>query len=502
MNERAAVPWYLQPVNLALFVIVLTVVRLSVAGSIGLVEDEAYYRLWGLYPALGYYDHPPMVGWWIWLGQAIFGDNPLGLRFVGVISAAAGSLFLWRTAFVLFDMRVAGWSVLFLNVTLLVGVGALIATPDAPSVLFWGLALWSLAELNRSQNPNWWLLVGVFAGFGLLSKYSVFFLGAGILLWLLWVPQNRRYFLAWQLWVGGALALLVFSPVLWWNANNEWISFTKQFGRVVATDYTLKYIGEYIGAVAGLLNPLVFILALVGTVALIKKTWERKPAASLLVTTILPFLVYLTLHSLHSRVQGNWPAPVYPTLAMCAAYAVSIPQVATLKSWRGKVAAGAVALGVFAAGFVYLHALSPIVEGLARKDPTHQLRSWSEIGEKVAVLAEDEAATWVLTTSYGMTGQLSNALKRQRIGVYQVNERLRYKMIPPQAQQPAGNTMLYVVEERRDQADRFRSQFDRVELITEIPRLSGNSPIEGIRVYRLSDPTAGSAILSQSPKTD
>src|SRR5205807_1277997 len=49
-----------------------------VAGGIPLTDDEAYYRLWALAPALSYLDHPPMAGWMIAAGRWIGGDNPFG----------------------------------------------------------------------------------------------------------------------------------------------------------------------------------------------------------------------------------------------------------------------------------------------------------------------------------------------------------------------------------------------------------------------------------------
>ncbi len=490
-SAEKTLSFWLRPTNLILIVAVLSLVRLATGMNTNLVEDEAYYRLWGLYPALGYYDHPPMVAYWIWLGQLLFGDTNLGVRFISIASAAIGSLVLWRTAKVLYDARVAGWTVLFFNASLLIGVGSLLSTPDAPSVFFWGLALWAMAELSASKNANWWLLTGVFAGFGLLSKYSVLFLGAGIVLWVLWVPQNRRYLLSWQLWFGGALAIMIFSPVLYWNAQHEWISFVKQFGRSVPDGYSIKYIGEFIGAVAGLLNPLVFIIALVGGWRVIRKAVDQDNAASLLVLTVLPFLVYLLFHSLHSRVQGNWPAPMYPTLALFAGVAAAYPP-AKVGRWFKALAPTAVGLGVVVAALVYVHAYSPLVTSLGRKDPTHQMRGWQLVGDELAWLAQANDIDWVATTSYGLTGQMANALKATDLKVYAIPQRMRYAMIPETLQNPGSNDMLYVAEQRRDYSHALKSDFENVELLETIPRenkgLFGKSTIENIVVYRLSEP--------------
>ncbi|SFT93992.1 Dolichyl-phosphate-mannose-protein mannosyltransferase [Pseudovibrio denitrificans] len=481
--------FWLRPTNLILIVAVLSLARLVTGMNVDLVEDEAYYRLWGLYPALGYYDHPPMVAYWIWLGQALFGDTALGVRFISILSAAIGSLVLWRTAKILYDVHVAGWTVLFFNASLLIGVGSLLATPDAPSVFFWGLALWGMAELSVSKNANWWILVGIFAGLGLLSKYSVLFLGAGIILWLIWVPENRRYLLSWQLWLGGALAIAIFSPVLYWNSQHEWISFVKQFGRSVPEGYSIKYIGEFIGAVAGLLNPLVFIIAMVGAWRVIRLMLKQDNAASLLVLTVLPFLIYLFFHSLHSRVQGNWPAPMYPTLALFAGIAAAYPP-ANVGRWFKALAPTAVGLGVVLAGLVYVHAFAPLNTSLGRKDPTHQMRGWQQVGDEVARLAKANDIDWVATTSYGLTGQMSNALKTSGLKVYGIPERMRYAMIPDNLQNPENSDMLYVTEERRDRSQKLKSNFNQVELLETIPRenkgLFGKTAIENVRIYRLS----------------
>ena len=68
-------------------------VRIVAAATTPLTEDEAYYRLWSQHLAFGYYDHPPMIAWWIWLGRHLAGsgqrrNEPPGLR----SDAAAGRL--------------------------------------------------------------------------------------------------------------------------------------------------------------------------------------------------------------------------------------------------------------------------------------------------------------------------------------------------------------------------------------------------------------------------
>src|SRR5262249_31915025 len=144
------------------------------------------------------------------------GDTALGVRLLAIIVSLIGPFILWRTTDLLFGPDIARRAVWIVLAMPLLAVGGIIATPDTPSVLFWGLAGWALAELHVSRNANWWLAVGAFAGLGLLSKYSNLFVGAGIVLWLLLIPANRAWLGRWQLWAGGALAGLLALPVVAW----------------------------------------------------------------------------------------------------------------------------------------------------------------------------------------------------------------------------------------------------------------------------------------------
>ncbi|MBO0345838.1 glycosyltransferase family 39 protein [Roseibium sp. CAU 1637] len=484
-------PLFLRPGGLVALVLALAVLKVWAAANSHLVEDEAYYRLWGLHPALGYYDHPPMIAWWIWAGQQLLGDTVLAVRAAVILSSVLGSLVLWRTGLLLFGARAAGWAVLFFNASLLIGIGGILATPDAPSVLFWGLAFWALVELQTSENANWWLAVGLFAGLGLVSKYSCLFLGTGILLWLVWVPTARKWFGTWQLWAGGLLAVYIFAPVLYWNQLHDWVSFYKQFGRAGSGALTSKYIFEFIGAVFGLMNPLVALPACLGAALLSRGTWGKQAGSALVIVTVLPFLAYLIFHSLHARVQANWPAPLFPAFALMAGMFVARASTAS-RFWR-IWATGAVVSGLVIAVVVQIHAVAPLTGVLARKDPTFQLRGWPEVGRQIEQIAEAEDAHFVLTSSYGLTGHLDFLLKGHtavsQAPVSQVNERIRYIMAPQTSSESFGGTGLYVTTNRRDRSALLLDRFADVRLIAEFPRQVRGVELEQMRVYRMSDPT-------------
>ncbi len=210
--------------GLAAFAVLFTGLHFYVAANVGLSNDEAYYRLWSFHPALSYFDHPPMVAWIIAAGRSLVADTTLGIRFGAIVLYLAGGVALFRTANLLYGFEVAVASCWIALAMPLLAVGGILASPDIPSVLFWILTVWALAELRRSQNGIWWLAVGIFAGCGLLSKYTNVFLGASILLWLVAVPSNIKWLRSPLPWIAGLVAALLAAPVVIWNFEHDWVS--------------------------------------------------------------------------------------------------------------------------------------------------------------------------------------------------------------------------------------------------------------------------------------
>src|SRR5580692_941368 len=215
--------------NTALTVAALVLLRLVGAAWTPLTFDEAYYWIWSKHLAFGYYDHPPAVALVIRLGTMIGGDTELGVRLVSILLALPMSFAVYRTAEILFGgQRVAATATILLNVTLMAAVGTLIVTPDSPLLVASSFVLFFLAKVLESGRGAWWLAVGAAAGAALASKYTAMFFGPAILIWLISVPKLRRWLLSPWLYLGGLTALMVFSPVILWNADHHWVSFIKQ----------------------------------------------------------------------------------------------------------------------------------------------------------------------------------------------------------------------------------------------------------------------------------
>jgi len=416
-DADAPLAFWSRPMMVAGFVCAVIVVKLVMAGTTALIRDEAYYSLWALHPLqASYFDHPPAVAWFIKAGYALLGPGELAARLLAVLSVGAVSLAIYRTALLVFvDRRIAAYSVYIFNLTPGAMLGLLVITPDAPSMLFWALSIWAAAELLRSGDGRWWIVFGLFAGLGLTAKYTGLFIGAGIVLWLLFDQRNRHWFASPWLYAGGAVALAIFAPVIAWNLDNGLSSFEFQFGRSTRgldvfhwTD--VKHLPEFLASQVALLLPGLFILAAAAHWRFMRHRAARADQGlALLIWTGVPALIYFIVFSLHSAPQGNWTWPLYAQWSIIAAWAIYAwkPGAAWLRTiqrwtWRAQVPVGAlVALLIFAQAQFQLVRL-PFA------DQTLAMHGWTEIAEKLDRERQRAGIDTILVRGYGTYGYLES----------------------------------------------------------------------------------------------
>jgi 4-amino-4-deoxy-L-arabinose transferase-like glycosyltransferase len=460
----------------------VTALRLLVAGLAPLAPDEAYYWVWSRVLQPGYLDHPPMVALFIRAGTLPGGEGAFGIRLMGPVTIAIATVLLARAADALFpDRRPGLWAVLLFNATLLVGVGGILMTPDLPLLVFWVAALWALARLHATQDGRWWLAFGLFSGLALASKYTAGLLGIGVLAWLLACRGAWRWWRDWRLWAGGAIAAATFAPVVLWNAAHGWASFVKQGGRAGTEEaqFTLRYLGELVAGQAGLATPLVFLLCVTGT-ALALMAWLRRgdAAAALLVALVVPGAALFTWQATGSRVQGNWPAILYPAACILAAAFIT-PRLARLRR-------PAVVLGAALALAAYVQAALAPLPLPRRLDPTlARLGGWDGFAETVEAERARLGATFVAAEEYGLAAQLALRLPAG-VPVVALNPRWNLFRLPrPETLGPAV-TGLLVQSERRDSAPDWPGAKAAARAGGSLVRARGGQEAERYRVFRVT----------------
>jgi len=467
-----------------LAIVALMLLRLAAAWLLPLSADEAYYWLWSRHLAAGYFDHPPAIAFVIRSGTLVLGETPLGLRLAPFLLSLIASAFVWRSAAVLLGDAVSGArACLFFNLTLMISVETLAATPDSPAVAAAAAFLFAVAKLWQTNDGRWWLCVGIAGGLSLLSKYTGFFLGAGVLAWLIFSPKARRWFLSPWPWLGGLLALALFVPNLLWNASHDWVTFVFQLSRVTAGHLTFRFLLEFLGAQLLLASPFIFVLAALGMAF---SSRDRDSATFLLASLVFPSAVYFLVHSLHDRIQGNWPCFLYPALAVAAAQAFARNDWSgwTAPVWRLSRRLASPVAAVLLVG-VYAQALFGVVP-LGRSDPLARLLAVGMPGvtqEIERLLAQNHAET-ILTTDYASTAWLSFYLPSHPT-IVQLNEEQRYPDAPSPDIARLSRPLLYVVETRLDRHDVVAAHFSKVMPIAHVDRLRHGVAIAHYAIYRI-----------------
>jgi 4-amino-4-deoxy-L-arabinose transferase-like glycosyltransferase len=459
-------------VALAAVVTATLVARLVFSALAPLTEDEAYYRLWSLRPAFGYFDHPPMIAWWIWLGRHIVGDNAVGVRLLPSLGTALTSLAVFDLAREAgFSDRIAARAGIWLNATLLIGLGGAMAVPDVPNALFWTLALCAAFRAVRGHGA-WWLAAGAAAGLACLSKYSALFLGPGVLIWLVMTAEGRKSLRTPCPWLAAVLAAAVFAPNVLWNADHGWLTFIKQFGRVRGAGFKPGYLAKLALDQFMLLNPLIALF--VGLAV------RRRVAWPLLVIGA-PFVAYLIVHSLHDAVQGQWPAPLYPLAVIAAAAAAE-----GATGWLGRLRTAAPWAGfaISAAALVFI--ILPSDGGLPMRDPGASFRDWPGFFAAVERARSQSGAAWVGAPTYGIAAQLASS-PRIHAPAVEIFERERATFETPAERADFSKPGLVVVPGRGTGEPTLKLCFADVKPLPEIDRGEGRG-LSSYAAYLVSRP--------------
>jgi hypothetical protein len=154
---------------------------------------------------------------------AVFGESLRSVRLLPALSAAALIIF---TGIITRELGGKRFAVVLSALAILIAPiyvsGASLLTSNCClEVLLWtGSLYFAILAVKRGQ-PRYWLWFGVVAGIGLQEKYSILALGFAVVIGLL-LTEQRKVFLDKWIWLGGAVALLIFLPNLLWNVNNHW----------------------------------------------------------------------------------------------------------------------------------------------------------------------------------------------------------------------------------------------------------------------------------------
>lgn len=285
--------------------LLILALKLLLGATLPLFSDEAYYWVWGQNLQLSYYDHPPFIAWLLSLGSYL--GSPFD-RFPLIIFSHL-ALWFWHLTVKsqLSKKELSIFWALYLASPLL-GVGSILATPDAPLMVFWALATKIFFTYSQAPNFRRAFAWGLILGLGFCAKYHMVLFPFFALLWVL--SSSRWDLLRLRLLVGIIAGLVLASAPVWlWNYWNDWISFKFQLGHGLKSEksYKLWWTTGYLFSQLAILTPF-----------LIPALWKSRGKNLWNFLAWGPLLFFL-LTSFKAKVEANWPIVAFPALYFLAA---------------------------------------------------------------------------------------------------------------------------------------------------------------------------------------
>jgi hypothetical protein len=298
--------------------------RLFLAMTLPLTPQEAYYWSWSRDLALSYFDHPPLASYSIWLTTLIFGQTIFGIKLAAVLWYLGMNIIWASMVQEMFNhSRQTFWTLLALNASIVFELYGFVITPDTPLLFAWTATIYALWKLIQTDSPKWWYIAGVFMGLAWLGKYSGIMLVPSVLLFVLVSKTQRKWLLTPHPFLAVILAILVFSPVLIWNAQHDWMSFAFQGSERASGmgHWKVKHFGELLGSQFFILSPYLFVVVIATLIRYGRRLFSGlEDKILLLLSSGLITVVFFIAVSFRSLVKMNWLAPAYWSLIILGIY--------------------------------------------------------------------------------------------------------------------------------------------------------------------------------------
>jgi 4-amino-4-deoxy-L-arabinose transferase-like glycosyltransferase len=406
----------------ALLLVAGVLLRGALALAVPLLGDEAYYWEWSRRLAPGYFDHPPAIAWLIASGTALFGATTAGVRFgpavAGLLTAIGVVLLARRVATPGDDGAAAQRAALLTLLLPMATLGLVLATPDAPLLAVVALALLAFDRALVAERgigaTGWWLLCGVAVGLAFVAKYMAVLVGGAIAAAIVTHPRLRGHLRRPGPYLAALASVVVFSPVVLWNALEDFVSFRFQLGHGFGGGGRGSIITRELELIGGQLAIATPILAVLLAAAAWSRWRDRRAADDdlalltarryALATAVLLPALFFVVSALRKPVEANWLALCYvPAIALLASHDA---QWARGRAWRA---------GSWLAGVVLALATAALLipgSPAYRNAQLAEIRGWPAVGAAAARALRDpfldgSVDRWVAANRYQDAAQLA-----------------------------------------------------------------------------------------------
>ncbi len=401
---------------LAWLLIISVLVRGFLAAFIEFGNDEVYYWTYAMYPDWSHFDHPGMVGWIMQIFSLnLLFHSEFALRLSSIIFMTLDTFIIYKIG-CLVKNKLAGFyaALLYTASFYCFVITGVFIMPDTPLMLFTLLAIWCFVKWTRHGTSILW--AGLFTGLALLSKYSAGFIWVGVGIYIL--LYDRKQLKNKYLYLSILISAVCMLPLLIWNMQNDFISFTfhgdrvSLFGKLQPLDFLAEIVGEL-----GYNNPINYILIIIALVAFWRgRKYLDETSGRLLLCFALPFIGLFWFFSLTRPILPHWSAPAFTLLLLFpASYFAERQSVnnGTIKLPKPIIAAVSLLVLVLIfgtleikTGFIPLRfgERANSVQHYGESDFTTTIYGWRSIKDDFQKIREEKIADGEMKESDGMIG--------------------------------------------------------------------------------------------------
>jgi len=270
---------------------------------------------WGSDLSWGYNKHPPMSAWFVEIFYQIFGNQDWAYYFLSQVFVVLAFYVVFKFSEDFLENK----KLSLISVLLLEGIYFYnFTTPEFNvnicQLPFWALTVYYCWKGIKQNDVLIWLLFGLVAAFGVLSKYLFIYLLLALDIFFIYLIINKKF--KYKSLISIVSFLIVLIPHFIWLLNNDFITFTYAFKRTgLSESQFLDHIINpiiFLGKQLGILIPFFFLFSLTLSKFKIKFNLKDKKLLFLFSVSCLPILLmFLTSFFIGAKIRTMWMTPFY-----------------------------------------------------------------------------------------------------------------------------------------------------------------------------------------------
>lgn len=370
-------------------IIFFSIIRIFVAPTFELGVDEAHYLLYAKHLSLSYFDHPPLVGW-LHVPLSLFNTNELTARLPAIFLGAWITYFSYKLVLMQTHSKEAAlWGSVALNTSFIFGALFLMLMPDTILIFFLFLLIFAFVNILEKQTFLAYFLFGLILGLCGMAKYTAILLTIGVIAYII---ETRKFDVLFSKFtpITIATAMLVISPVIIWNLQNSFASFSFQSSHVAGgNSLSINTLLKNITSQFGAYSPPLFIIAIYG---LLKSYKSRNASVKISFWIGVVLLIFFAYTESSKAALPHWISPFF---ALFIPYGVAV----LFLSNKTKIVKYSVLFSLIITLAVYSELVLKIGKFEDLKSPFRDIYGWRDASKKLVSIKREDTDIAVINWS-------------------------------------------------------------------------------------------------------